>query len=101
MAADEMREIAQDRFSQEIWGSTAPEAIEMTARPSLFFYFGSQDHWVANETRDALINARAFSSSGALVDRLDWRKDSRPWMEIDKHDTDHSFCIRMSLFQQL
>ena len=100
MAADEMREITFDKFRTEIWGSTRSSLADKGAakddeRPpaKLFFYFGSNDHWVADHTRNSLIAARAFEPATTVQDRSDWIQDSRPWMEIDDTGISHSFCI--------
>lgn len=88
MARDEMEEIKADRWNEKVWGSaaTAPEQ-----RSKLFFYFGEEDHWVADQTRDDLIAARALRAD----DAMDWK----PRIEIDREGTPHGFCIRESYMQ--
>lgn len=44
-----------------------------------------QDHWVANDTRDALIAARAAKGEGGA--------GSKPIMLIDNNGIDHAFSI--------
>ena len=83
MARDEMREITEDRWDEDIWGSSAA-SIERPC-PKLIFYFGTNDHWVANRTRDELIASRA-SKEG---ESENWK----PKMLIDDEDIPHSFCI--------
>jgi hypothetical protein len=69
-----MKTITADAWDDELWGLS-----------KLYFYFGTDDHWVANETRDELIAARA--ATGQPGD------DDKPTMEIDTHGTPHGFCI--------
>ncbi|KAI9050133.1 hypothetical protein LZ554_006274 [Drepanopeziza brunnea f. sp. 'monogermtubi'] len=89
MAKDEMDFIAEDRWDQDIWGieHEDPDSKSETP-PKLIFYFGQNDHWVADHTRDALIAARG-REEGA-------RKSSKPIMMIDKGGIPHGFCIRHS-----
>ncbi|KAL9049581.1 MAG: hypothetical protein Q9162_007150 [Coniocarpon cinnabarinum] len=99
LAADEMKTITEDRFGEEIWGfdgSNSSENTNQKERPKMFFYFGSEDHWVSNTTREALIASRAYQSKVSeepVAARKDWHHDSRPWMEIDQHGTNHAFGI--------
>lgn len=83
MACDEMREITEDAWDEEIWGASVQSAV--SARAKLIFYFGENDHWVAKRTRDDLIHARAFRP-----DQPDGRK---PGMMIDEDGIPHGFCI--------
>lgn len=99
LANEEMRDITEDRYGEEVWGSVSSDGAagpESSTRPKLFFYFGENDYWMTNKTRDAIIAARAFQSTLPLADRKDWQVDSRPWMEIDQHNTDHNFCVEGS-----
>jgi len=88
MGADEMTEITTDKWDSEIWGAAEPSPTGVS-RPKLFFYFGKKDHWVADRTRDDIMRAR-----GRLYAEID---DWKPWMEIDKLDTPHGFCIDHSV----
>ncbi|KAL1304481.1 hypothetical protein AAFC00_003471 [Neodothiora populina] len=99
LAEDEMRTITADRWDDELW-SVVPATVGDTGhdRPQdnvskLFFLFGRNDHWVADETRDEIIAARgaamAVSSQGATDN-----KDHRPLMEIDDSGIPHGFCIK-------
>ncbi|KAF2095072.1 hypothetical protein NA57DRAFT_13079, partial [Rhizodiscina lignyota] len=85
MARDEIRQITIDKWDSDIWGAAHPAC---TPRPKLFFYFGEQDHWVANEARDQLIAARAYSGA----EGEEWK----PRMEIDCKGIPHGFVIRHS-----
>jgi hypothetical protein len=84
MGNDEMTEITTDKWDSEVWGAAEPSPAGIP-RPKLFFYFGKKDHWVADRTRDDIMRAR-----GRLYAEID---DWKPWMEIDKLDTPHGFCI--------
>lgn len=90
MARDEMYQITSDTWDSEIWGAARPSPVH-PSRPVLRFLFGKEDHWVANETRDDLIRARASSSSES---ESNWK----PKMEIDEHEGwPHGFCIKHSI----
>ncbi|KAH8658685.1 hypothetical protein BGZ60DRAFT_472038 [Tricladium varicosporioides] len=88
MAKDEMETITEDRWDEDIWGIEHTEADSKVDIPKLIFYFGENDHWVANHTRDALIAARGNPDTDM--------KSSKPIMLIDKNGVDHGFCIRHS-----
>lgn len=79
MAADEMRTITSDKWSDDIWGTS--RAGKPPSR--LVFYFGRNDHWVAERTRDEIIESRGGSSS----------KDG-PTMIVCEDSIPHAFCIR-------
>ncbi|KAK2766159.1 hypothetical protein FQN54_007675 [Arachnomyces sp. PD_36] len=89
MAVDEMREITSDKWSDDIWGTTASSETtnKKTSSPNLVFYFGRGDHWVAERTRDELIKARA-----SLPDRNG--KRNGPNMQVCEDGVLHGFCIR-------
>lgn len=77
MAADEMRTITSDKWDDDIWGvAHAREPIT-----KVFFYFGVDDHWVAEKTRDEIIAARGQSDG------------SGPKMFICEEGLPHAFCI--------
>jgi len=121
MACDEMNEITEDRWEDDIWGSletptsscsTAGEAADTKPHPpKLFFLFGRADHWVADHTRDELmaargsVNARRNAPIGevqegereALLDGREFDREVAKWsplMEIDESGIPHGFCIR-------
>jgi hypothetical protein len=83
MGCDEMREITTDKWDSEVWGAVHPSPTTV-ARARLFFYFGEDDHWVADHTRDDLMRMRGQGNS-----EDDWR----PWMEIDQQEIPHAFCL--------
>ena len=80
MARDEMNAIKTDQWDSEVWGAAEP-SVTGRPRPKLFFFFGRQDHWVADNTREALIKCRGGSE--------EWQ----PRMEIDEDGLPHGFCI--------
>lgn len=81
MGADEMRSITANKWDAELWGASHPSPCGMP-RPQLFFYFGKNDHWVAERTRDDLIESRGRNGEGD-----GWK----PKMEIDVLGTPHAF----------
>jgi pimeloyl-ACP methyl ester carboxylesterase len=89
LAGHEMRTITADTWDDELWGLSKAQNSN-SDKTKLYFYFGTNDHWVADETRDELIAARA--ATGQAGD------ENKPTMEIDTHGTPHGFCISKSLF---
>ena len=79
-----MMEITEDKWDEDLWGTAEPRSGIPTLR--LIFYFGKDDHWVANHARDELIAARG--SREGLGQQ--WKAK----MLIDDEDIPHSFCIR-------
>ncbi|KAJ5573502.1 uncharacterized protein N7459_007929 [Penicillium hispanicum] len=78
MAADEMRTITSDKWTDDVWGvGTAREPIV-----KLFFYFGRNDHWVAERTRDEIIALRGRE------DRVG------PSMLVCEEGLPHAFCLK-------
>ncbi|OAX83131.1 hypothetical protein ACJ72_02508 [Emergomyces africanus] len=100
MAADEMREITSDKWSDEIWGITSnastatPTAASTTTLTlakgplNLMLYFAQQDHWVANQTRDEIIRARGGIENSTGT--------NGPRMQVCEDGVEHGFCIRHS-----
>ncbi|KAG9646825.1 hypothetical protein KCU95_g18301, partial [Aureobasidium melanogenum] len=85
LASHEMKTITTDAWDDELWGiSKAQDSNDNKTK--LYFYFGTDDHWVANETRDELIAARAATGKVG--------EEDKPTMEIDTHGTPHGFCIK-------
>ncbi|KAI4723686.1 hypothetical protein E4T48_00268 [Aureobasidium sp. EXF-10727] len=85
LAGHEMKTITTDTWDDELWGISTAQDSHNT-KPKLYFYFGTDDHWVANETRDELIAARAATGKVG--------EEDKPVMEIDTHGTPHGFCIK-------
>jgi hypothetical protein len=78
-----VREITTDQWDTEVWGAVHPSPTKVP-RPRLFFYFGEEDHWIAEHTRDDLMRIRGRGQGDD-----DWK----PWMEIDQLETPHAFCM--------
>lgn len=77
MAADEMRTITSDKWTDDIWGiGCASEPITQ-----LFFYYGRNDHWVAEKTRDEIIALRGRE------------KGLGPKMFVCEEGLPHAFCL--------
>lgn len=90
LTVDEMAMIQGDTWNISIWGTPQDEHGER-ARTSgmavpLCFYFGAQDVWVWNESRDRLIALR-----GRLKD--DVKKLWKPLMIIDEKNIPHGFVV--------
>ncbi|KAJ5417138.1 uncharacterized protein N7487_000688 [Penicillium crustosum] len=81
MAADEMRTITSDKWSDDVWG--AASAREPIAK--LFFYFGRNDHWVADQTRDEIVAVRGQKGGRA-----------GPTMVVCEEGLPHAFCLKHS-----
>ncbi|KAJ5191828.1 Protein of unknown function DUF2305 [Penicillium cinerascens] len=80
MAADEMRSITSDKWADDVWGvAHAREPIT-----KMFFYFGVNDHWVAEKTRDDIIAARGEKDG------------SGPRMFVCEEGLPHAFCLKHS-----
>ncbi|OJD21743.1 hypothetical protein ACJ73_06918 [Blastomyces percursus] len=100
MAADEMREITSDKWSDEIWGiassspasSSTPTSTTASAPAkvplNLMLYFAQQDHWVAGQSRDDIIRARGGMEKG--------EGGNGPRMQVCEDGVVHGFCIRHS-----
>ncbi|KAI7184808.1 hypothetical protein KC363_g7506 [Hortaea werneckii] len=113
MARDEMHEITDDKFSDDVWGTSGAEGDEAKVlqskatavvskqaddassgshmrRPTtkLYFYWGKNDHWVADKTRDTILAARAQKATNNHT-----LEKAKPVMEVDQHDIPHGFCL--------
>ncbi|KAK4501209.1 hypothetical protein PRZ48_007016 [Zasmidium cellare] len=96
LAADEMHQIRHDKWHpSHVWGAQDPtvdvtktsvKASAATPRTKLFFYWGRDDYWVDNTSRNRLIEKRAR--------RVDNETHAgRPTMVIDQHSMDHCFSL--------
>ncbi|KAL2835509.1 hypothetical protein BJY01DRAFT_223578 [Aspergillus pseudoustus] len=96
MAADEMRTITTDKWTDDVWGVSSPPTGEAKSKPELappaqlFFYFGRNDHWVAERTREEIVAARGSAET------KDGGKGKGPRMVICEEAVPHAFCLRHS-----
>ncbi|KAH7074759.1 hypothetical protein BKA63DRAFT_320600 [Paraphoma chrysanthemicola] len=100
MARDEMFQIDTDIWDEDVWGAAAdaPKSKHPHPRPILRFLFARKDHWVADETRDALIRTRGRYSAGDVEEIDGVGENWKPIMEVDeREDWPHGFCIRHSV----
>ncbi|KAL4967540.1 bifunctional triacylglycerol lipase/ester hydrolase [Aspergillus stella-maris] len=79
MATDEMRVISADKWDDDVWGLCTPEQGKPPNR--MYFYFGRNDHWVAERTREDIIALRGKASGG-------------PKMVVCEESVPHAFCLR-------
>ena len=76
MASDEMETITADKWTDDVWGiSNSQDPMSR-----LFFYFGRNDHWVAERTRDEIIELRGQKPPG-------------PKMTVCEEGVPHAFCL--------
>jgi pimeloyl-ACP methyl ester carboxylesterase len=95
MAADEMKEIGRDAWGEEVWGVIHASKKEFEDRElrlwepaQLFFYFAKSDHWVADRTREAIIDTRG--GKGGI---------GKPRMTVaEENELVHGWCIRNNGF---
>lgn len=83
MLRDELNEMTEDKWDDEIWGAAALDA--QSSRTKLVFYFAAKDGWIADQTRDDLIKARALKE--------DEPDQFKPRMYIDDAGVPHDFCV--------
>ena len=77
MAADEMQTITTDKWTDDVWGV----GTEEDSVAKLFFYFGRNDHWIAEKTREEIIALRG-------------REDGLgPRMLVCEEGLPHAFCL--------
>jgi hypothetical protein len=97
MARDEMFQIDTDIWDEDVWGAAAgaPASQHPHPRPIMRFLFAKKDHWVADETRDALIKARGRVRNGEVEEVEGLGENWKPVMEVDEREGwPHGFCIR-------
>lgn len=98
MAADEMRTITTDKWSDDVWGIASSSGENTNDKvhnddngstSRMFFYFGRNDHWVAEKTREEIIQAKAKSSS-----MVGGKGGTGPTMVVCEDGLPHAFCLR-------
>ena len=92
LARSELLEIDADKWSKTIWNRL--EALRLLTtnqvdRPHLYFFWGNNDPWVENSTRDKIITNHAWRTDGSDNDDL-----GAPYMQVDGSGLPHDFCIR-------
>ncbi|PWY72906.1 hypothetical protein BO70DRAFT_381698 [Aspergillus heteromorphus CBS 117.55] len=112
MAADEMKTITADGWADEVWGvgsksgsgpgfgsesESEPEPdgkdlLDPLPLPQLAFYFGRNDHWVAEETREEILKARGGGATAAAAAG----EKNGPSMLVCEEGVPHAFCLRHS-----
>ena len=87
MGIDEMRVIGEDVWDEELWGierDARAQTADAPPSPRFYFFFGRDDHWVANHYRDLFIEKRR-------------RQVERTRLIVDEEGSlPHAFCIRHS-----
>lgn len=86
MGADEMRTITADKWSDDIWGIATGQEEEP---PRMAFYFGRNDHWVAEKTRKAVIKIRGRQQQSNVLST-----HQQPTMVVCENGLPHAFCLR-------
>lgn len=97
MAKDELAQLTHDQWPDEFWDASSAASVGISNgrasvdswRNRLFFYWGSDDHWIARETRDRVIATRA-RVDGKVGD------EGKPVMEVDGNGIGHAFCLSES-----
>ena len=82
-----MRDITTDKWNDEVWGISNPE-FPSKQPAKLVFYFGRNDHWVAEQTRDDIIRIRGIQPA-----QLDENKRRGPKMMVCDDQVLHGFCV--------
>lgn len=99
LALEELRDIDEDKWGDDVWGllpplgpssGEAPEARERN-HLKLRLYFGRNDHWVADSTRDGIIRRKT-----AAMQRLGLEEGHGLKMVVCNDEIAHSFCINHS-----
>ena len=62
------------------------------------FLFAKKDHWVAEETRDKIIQTRGRRAAQGVQEVAGLGENWKPVMEIDEREEfPHGFCLRHSV----
>lgn len=84
LGKSELATIREDVWGKELWDiARSSEANKGVAVPKFFFFYGKDDEWVANKTRDEFIDSRKETGAKAV---------------IDKGDIPHAFCTKEGEF---
>ncbi|KAI0017849.1 hypothetical protein F4780DRAFT_571562 [Xylariomycetidae sp. FL0641] len=89
LGMDEMQVIGEAKWHDELWDigheAQAQAHDDRETPPKFYFFFGRNDHWVADKYRDEFI-ARRKEQAGQRVVRV----------EVDESKIPHAFCIQHS-----
>ncbi|KAL8858846.1 MAG: hypothetical protein Q9178_004650 [Gyalolechia marmorata] len=105
LGKDEMDMITNDKWGEEVWGAATEPGTNSkdTIHSNLVFFWGQNDKWVAQKTRNELIAARGFRRSKASASAASSTSDVsspadgwKPTMWIDDKKIPHGFCIKHS-----
>ena len=97
MARDEMFQIDTDFWDDDVWGAAHPTEYKHE-RAQLRFLFAKKDHWVADETRDKLIQTRGRQAAAGVQEVDGFGENWKPIMEIDEREGfPHVFCMLHSV----
>ncbi|KAH9884265.1 hypothetical protein F4778DRAFT_763613 [Xylariomycetidae sp. FL2044] len=83
MGMDEMRTIDEDKWDDELWEIAHEAEMHDKPVPKFFFFFGKDDHWVADHFRDEFIRKRQ-------------KQPERTRFFVDEGNIPHAFCIHHS-----
>lgn len=98
MGMDEMQVIGDDVWDEELWGiereaeagaeaetdqQDEQQGGQRVPSPRFYFFFGKNDHWVADHYRDIFIEKRQ-------------KQIEKTRLIVDEGDLPHAFCIRHS-----
>ncbi|RYC63131.1 hypothetical protein CHU98_g3099 [Xylaria longipes] len=83
LGMDEMRVIGEDKWDDELWEIAASHNASNPVPPKFYFFFGQQDHWVADHYRDEFIRKRSS-------------RNERTRLIVDESKLPHAFCIEHS-----
>ncbi|KAI0438808.1 hypothetical protein F4803DRAFT_564974 [Xylaria telfairii] len=81
LGMDEMQVIGEDKWDDELWEIAA--SPHNASPPKFYFFFGQQDHWVADHYRDEFIRKRSGQAE-------------RTQLIVDEGKLPHAFCIEHS-----
>ena len=90
LARDELATIRADKWGAEIWGVRRDAIIDSEDgsrifnrdSPDLYFLFAKDDHWIADTTRNEILQGRAGEGGKGILDREDGLV--------------HAWCLRQS-----